>query len=389
MEFTSASFLLSEQCNLRCKYCFELGKHNNSKMSNEVIIQSLNYLFHNAENQNIKHEDKYVHVILFGGEPLLNPDGVETLLKTAKELQEKTKIKFTSSLITNGTIMTPQIERIFTEYHKELNLMVQISLDGIKEAHDLNRVTADGKGTFDKILKNIEVWKRILNSDENPNKLCIHTCLSQSNMKYFFESWKFFMYEMKVPYIWFMPIHSDTYTIEDVKSYKRQLIQIAEVILNEAIIKRDLSPIKNYSPLDRSIHSDCGSFSVPCGAGKNFCTITSNGDIYPCHQIYYKDEEHSTKLGNIYTGVSKMKKKLYDDYNYTDLSCYQDNPECDCFDCYRCIADNWCRSKTLFTNVRGERCMMSHVERDVQHWIREELIRHNLINKENGGDNNE
>ena len=47
---TNASLMLTENCNLACKYCFE--KHNTKIMTNEIIRKSLNYLFNNSLNSN-------------------------------------------------------------------------------------------------------------------------------------------------------------------------------------------------------------------------------------------------------------------------------------------------------------------------------------------------
>ena len=51
---TAASFLLSEDCNLACTYCFELGCRNKNTMTKEVAEQGLQYLSDNA----IKNEQK-------------------------------------------------------------------------------------------------------------------------------------------------------------------------------------------------------------------------------------------------------------------------------------------------------------------------------------------
>ena len=72
---TNASLMLTENCNLACKYCFE--KHNTKIMTNEIIRKSLNYLFNNSLNSN----KNSVNITLFGGEPLLNIQGVKEALE--------------------------------------------------------------------------------------------------------------------------------------------------------------------------------------------------------------------------------------------------------------------------------------------------------------------
>lgn len=378
---TAASLLISEDCNLRCKYCFELGHHNKQLMSKEVARDAIKFLFDNAKKEReINHNNvNNVSVILFGGEPLLNPDGIETVLETGEKLSKETGISFQAGTITNGTIMNDKIKRIYKKYRDTCGLSVQLSVDGIKEAHDMNRVTIGGKGSFDMIMKNLDDWKEIFEGKEY--NICVHTCLSQSNMKYFYDSWKYFMEEWKLQNIWFMPIHSDEYTIDDVRSYKEQLIKIGELLLNNTLRTGDLGWIKTFAPLDKCIMNLQNFSHAPCGAGKNFCSITAKGLVSPCHQVYYNDEENFTIIGNIYDGIDSMKAKLLNEYDSSDLSCNKENPECDCYGCYRCLADNWCRTKNLFACVRKERCMMSHIERDMQQWMKKELIKHGFLNE--------
>lgn len=374
---TAASLLVSEQCNLRCKYCFELGHHHNSLMKPETAKRAIEFLYENALRS--KNTDQ-VHIILFGGEPMLNPDGIESALQTGYKLQDETGIPFSVALITNSTIMNDRYKEMFTEANEKLKeFSVQVSVDGIKEAHDVNRVTVAGEGTFDKIMEIIPTWQEILNTKDNPHKLCVHTCLSESNMQYFYESWKYFMEVWRTPYIWFMPIHSDTYTIEDVKSYKKQLTMIAEDLVNKTLRDKDLYWIRTYSPIDRCLQ-DREGFCAPCGAGKNFCTITAEGIVNPCHQIYFNDTEGSTNIGDIWNGIDEMKQLIFVDYGPEDMNCAKENPDCDCYNCYRCLADNWGKYKTILNSVREERCMMSHVERDVNGWIQSVLASAGLIN---------
>lgn len=379
---TSASLLISEQCNLRCKYCFELGSHRDKMMSDEIIIRSMEMLFENAVEQG---KDS-VSIILFGGEPLLNPKGCNLALSKGIELREKTGVNFSASCITNGTVLNEYIYNMFKRVKKEIDLTIQISVDGVKEAHDMNRVTRTGGGSFDLIEKNIPKWKQIC-TDENGNMsgLCIHGCLSPSNMKYFYQSYRYFMDVWQTPFIWFMPIHNADYSMEDVIMYKNDLKKIAEENLKLALKTGSLKYITDYAPIDKCIETVyCGEFGAPCGAGKNFCSITADGMISPCHNIYTNDKENYTLIGNIWDGVDPLRVRLMNDYSNEDLNCTKENPNCNCYGCYRCLADNWVVNGNIFTQIRGNRCLMSHVERDIQQWLHKELAKAGLIENRSG-----
>lgn len=57
---------------------------------------------------------------------------------------------------TNGTLINNDWVDIFEEY----KIGVGISIDGPKEFHDVYRVDHEGKGTYDKINKSMELLKR-------------------------------------------------------------------------------------------------------------------------------------------------------------------------------------------------------------------------------------
>ena len=76
-----------------------------------------------------------------------------------------------------------------------------------------------------------------------------------------------------------------------------------------------------------------------CGAGKNFATITPNGDIYACHRFYFNEHSEKYKLGDIYNGfIQNETSCLLEDYSVDDM---EQCLECDCYQfCDRCIAEN-------------------------------------------------
>lgn len=369
---TSASFLVSEDCNLACTYCFELDCRNTKSMSKEVARKGLEYLCENA----IKNREDEFHAMLFGGEPLLEPDIVEEILKYGLELA-KNNLRFTSSMVTNATILTDKIKYIIQKYKYDANLSVQLSVDGIKEVHDMYRVTKNGKGSFDLVEKNIEGWKELFS--ENINMLSIHGCCNKQSLPYLFENYKFFREKWNVPRLWFMPIHSEEWDPEDVDIYDKELTKIADYVLQRAKEDGNANEVLNYAPLDRCFSHDIRP-NAPCGAGKNFVTITADGEIYPCHSFYFNDPESTTRIGNIWDGIDEPKRELFVKYGNEDISCAKECPDCDAYHCYRCIADNWTANGSILSQIRGERCEMSFVERKIHKRLRKELSKMGLFN---------
>ncbi len=140
-------------CNLRCEYCFYLDKerfYETSKwrMSDEVLEQYV--------KQYIESQD--VDVINFawqGGEPTLM--GVD-FFRRALELQKKyaNGKTITNALQTNGTLLDDE----WCEMLKRENFLVGLSIDGSQELHDHYRVGIKNEGSFDKVMRGLELLKK-------------------------------------------------------------------------------------------------------------------------------------------------------------------------------------------------------------------------------------
>lgn len=371
---TSASFLVTENCNLACKYCFEKPLRNEKVMTKEIARKSLDFLCNNA----IKTGKRNFSAMLFGGEPLLNLEVVEEILRYGVELEKKTGKIFSSSMVTNATILNDEVKRVISTYMKPARLSVQLSVDGIKTSHDMYRVDRGGKGTFDRIEKNIPAWKELYK--DNINLLSLHGCLNKKTMKYLYDSYIYFREKWDIPRIWFMPIHSEEWDKEDVDLYESELDKITKYILEDAKKNNNFKEVTNYAPIDRCLRSDVRP-TAPCGAGKSFITFTANGEIYPCHHFYFNDPEKTTKIGDLDNGIDESRRKMYLEYDESDMSCSKDDPKCDAYQCYRCIADNWVVNGNFLSQIRGHRCSMSKVERKIHLKVREELSKMGLLNK--------
>lgn len=102
---------LTNDCNLRCKYCYAEGGKKNEYMN-----------FNIAETALQIPQNKNFNIQLAGGEPLLNFGLIKRLYEEVKNKYPKVKI----SMQTNGTLITKDIAKKL----KEMNISLGISLDG-------------------------------------------------------------------------------------------------------------------------------------------------------------------------------------------------------------------------------------------------------------------
>ena len=368
---TTASFLVTEDCNLNCTYCFE--KHLKNKMTNEVAEAGLELLANGA----VANGSGEFHAMIFGGEPLLEPGLIRYIFDYGLKLASEMNLRFTASIVTNATLMNDKIENLITDYIDKVQLTVQLSVDGIKEVQDMYRVTRDDSGSFDTVAKNVPVWKELFSN--NMNQLSIHGCINKKTMPYLTDNYLLFRKTWDIPRVWFMPIHTEEWDDDDVASYKRQLMEIANYTLYLAMEDGNYNEIQNYSPIDKCLSGDCRP-DKPCGAGSNFVTITASGDIYPCHHFYFNDPNRETKIGNVFDGIDDTRRQIFLNYGNEDMSCPSD---CEATHCYRCIAENYQINGSILSQIQGKRCGLSLVEREVQLYVRGKLKDMGLLKKDN------
>ena len=138
-------------CNFRCTYCFEDPKKQKMTPTVEKAIVEL-------VEKRVNSIDK-LSITWFGGEPLLALDVMERLTKELRKICKKYKCDYTAGIITNGYLW----DRKTALKCKRLGVKsAQITLDGPPDVHDKRRLTVNKKGTFDRILKNIEKTYDIL-----------------------------------------------------------------------------------------------------------------------------------------------------------------------------------------------------------------------------------
>ena len=142
-----AWFSLTEDCNLRCRYCFadahfcacnleQASERKNDPLSTEDVYAILDNVA----------EAGTIAIQFAGGEPTLRND-LADLIWYATEVKG-----MFIALNTNGTLLNDwSIERLAAAGLGQ----VKVSVDGLRESHDWNR----GKGTFDKAINTLKGFK--------------------------------------------------------------------------------------------------------------------------------------------------------------------------------------------------------------------------------------
>lgn len=132
-------------CNFRCKYCYETAKPGMMKPAVEKALVKM-------VNEQMRHA-KSLNVTWFGGEPLLALKAIERLTNKFKISCKKNKAQYSASIVTNGYLWTRPVALKLKRWGAT---SVQITLDGPRDIHNERRPLAGGKGSYDRILENVD-----------------------------------------------------------------------------------------------------------------------------------------------------------------------------------------------------------------------------------------
>jgi uncharacterized protein len=137
--------LASEDCNLRCTYCYE--DFPRGTMSPWVRDAVKKYL--------AKRVPALSQFTLewFGGEPLYGFEAIADIAPFACDLVERHNVRYLSKITTNAYLLTPEV---FEQLLAWKVLSYQITVDGPAEHHDRSRPGRDGSPTFERIFSNLK-----------------------------------------------------------------------------------------------------------------------------------------------------------------------------------------------------------------------------------------
>lgn len=290
--------LLTNRCNMACKYCFEKDKGTDD-MNEEKLLE---YYSNNPCTSTFP----------FGGEPLLKLDLLIKIIDSVKNnrnIQSKRKeelLRKLKQVITNGTLIKNNIDKI-----KKNGLVMQISFDGPKHVQDAYRVFPNGKGSYDRCIEAVKICIK------EGISWSVHGVMARETLKYFCETfiWFFEIYkenrglEHAIDHMKqnnFQIIFEDEYTDEDVDVLIEQFHMVADWIYN-----RDYMTIKQK---DQLFHNFLEKHGGVCSAGTTLIAFDTELNMYPCHRLGVVPEKDKYLLGNAMDITTMKNFKQYNSY---------------------------------------------------------------------------
>lgn len=322
---------ITQQCNLRCKYCIYSGDYDKRRSHNEKVfpydaIPSLiNFIS--------SHADKSVPVLtvcFYGGEALLQKENIKRIICDLNRLD----FSFEYTVSSNGVLLSEDtIEWICSVP----NLKVTVTIDGDKLIHDANRVFPSGKGSFDIVLANLKRFKNRHPHEYDKRIQFLATIDSISRLEELASFWgknPILTNHRPVHISSILPNFSRRDCISDFTSLLRRQLNIYDKALisyfkgEENVLTDELNRL--ISIIDHREFFDLPKQQkfFTCCHNPYSCFIDSTGQLFVCEKF-----NSDFSVGSIYTGFDRSALQRINTIFYRRKNSY----------CSKCWAKRLCR----------------------------------------------
>lgn len=327
-------FIVTQDCQLRCKYCYLVGKNNERKMTWETAKKIADFLMSLPVV-----EDEAIFDFI-GGEPLLEIDLIskisDYLVEKMEQLNHPWLNKCSFRFTTNGLLYSTDKVQEYIKKYQEC-LAVQISIDGTKNKHDLNRIFPNGSGSYDIVITNVKLWLKQFGNTARPFMVISHDDLS-----YLSES-IIHLIELGFQDIATSLVVEDVWKQNDDCVFEKELFKVADYIIeNRLWNKVSLSFFNNeLGTKDKEEHI------YPCG--NPMYVFDAQGNIYSCVRFanYSLRNKPNRIIGSLTTGIDH--NKLRPLLSFDQQSCYPPK----CLECDISAFCRWCPAENYDASESG------------------------------------
>jgi len=355
-KITNVTLHLTEECNLRCDYCFV--SKNPKKVSWEVAKETIDFLCDPA----ISGDATEVHLQFFGGEPMMQYDMIKRIVEYSKTKNKKVNFGIT----TNATLFNE--ERL--DFFEKERIGVLFSIDGGEESQGIHRRTVDGRNSWPMIEKHMSDVIRI------QPQITARLTYTPKTLPYLYDNFVYLVDEVgfsgcapSCAYDSYLP-----FTEKDWEEWDRQYEKLAARYIER--IKTEGNPGGDHY-IDKCLRQivNGNKLDSPCGAGRAFVGVSVAGTLHPCHRFVQWPE---WSFGDVWRGVVDEEKRLIT----AQFNAFKSNPKCiDCDNGFCggvCLAANYENSGSIFIPSK-DGCIVSKKQWEVAKKIYEELKDHPYV----------
>ena len=276
--FSAVYFNPTGRCNANCQYCYlpdDLRDQGHHMTYGEVSIalDNLHDFFQNYPGSVAKGGKKPV-IVFHGSEPLLVKDVLKRIVVDRAD-------EFIFGIQTNGH----HLDDDSADHFMDNKVSLGISLDSpIKGVNDRIRPLRGGGGTYDRAVHAIEH----LDGYRNMSVICTISSMNVATLPEMID----FLADRKVPSVLMNPVRGTQEIARALRPPTDVLIPKFAQAIDRAVARSKAGQritIGDFSNLILGIVAPQGRRLMcditPCGGGRCFISVASDGSIYPCSEF--------------------------------------------------------------------------------------------------------
>lgn len=335
----SFTFQVTEDCPLRCIYCYQPVKLKHF-MDFETAKTAIDMLFDQANDPEFAFSYDKTFGIIFdfiGGEPFLAIDVVTQIIDYIEDKLIKTNspwILFHKySFSTNGVLyFEPKVQELINKYSDLIS--VAVTVDGNKELHDSCRLFPDGSGSYDLAIK------AALDLKERFDSKATKITLSPYNIDKLADA-VFNMFNLGFNYVQGNCCFEEGWELKHATIFYYELKKIADFILKngyEDVYGTSFFSETSFHPYTKE---DDKNF---CGGTGEMIALDYKGKFYPCIRYMpssLNGEQPPLEIGSLSEGIYQTEKHKETYKLLKSITKSSQSPE-KCMTCPVAEGCSWC-----------------------------------------------
>jgi uncharacterized protein len=282
------SLVLTHRCNLDCGYCYA-GEHYRKDMDDATLARAVDLLYSDGADT--------AQLSFFGGEPFLAFDA----MRRATALAEARSAALRRTLIVQCTTNGSTLRDEHVAWVKARGVRATVSIDGVREAHDLNRPCAGGGSSFDQVRAGL---RKLVAAGCQPDAMMV---ISPQTVPHVYSS---------VSYLWSEGVRKvranlqleAPWTAADRDELREQLLSVGW----EQLARRTRGESASFEPFEKGMRR--GTAFASAGAPRGQVVVGATGYLYPCAPMVGEDRddgpEAALRLGHLDDGPARIQQRI-------------------------------------------------------------------------------
>jgi len=280
------SLILTHRCNLACGYCYA-GEHHKTDIEDSVLRRAVALLYSDGAD--------HAQLSFFGGEPFLHFEAMQRATALAEAEAARLGKRLTLQCTTNGTLLRDERLRFVVDH----GVKVTVSIDGIREAHDLNRPCAGGKPSFDQVHAGL---RELVDAGAHVDAMMVITPETAAHVY------------LSANFLWTEGVRTvranlaldQPWTDATRTELREQLVSTGWELLARRMRGEDVS----FKPFERGMRAFAEAAETAPAPQRRKVVVATSGNLYPCAPMVGEDRdagrEAELRLGHIDDGPTAI-----------------------------------------------------------------------------------